>query len=66
MYIQAPYIPKAITITKEKVKRIKPAKWDEVPKDYRSKRIAKRRAIMSEIPLLFIGLADFMRKEDKV
>ena len=65
MYIRYSRPMNPITINKGKVPRVKPAKWEEVPEDYRSKKIEKRREIMSNILLFFIGLADFIRKEDK-
>lgn len=69
MYIQAPYIPKAITITKGKVPRVKRAKREEVPEFYRKKKfsspkrnLAKLNPYLSEILLPIVGLAEFIRK----
>jgi hypothetical protein len=70
MYIQAPYIPKAITITKGKVPRVKRAKRNEVPEFYRKKKFAEKihthldklKPYLSEILLHIIGIAEFIRK----
>ena len=47
-YIYAPYTPQPITIHKEKVKRIKRAKRNEVPKQYRKNRLAAIRSAIHE------------------
>ena len=62
MYIKAPYIPKEITITKGKVKRIKSANWYEVPEAYRKKRLKVNIPFISNIFLYIIGTAEFIRK----
>ena len=62
MYIKYARPMNPIVVTKGKVPRVKPAKWHEVPKDYRSKKIEKRRTIMSEILLFFMGFIEFIRK----
>lgn len=62
MYIRYTRPMNPISITSGKVPRVKPAKWHEVPKDYRSKKIEKRRAVMSEILLFFMGFIEFIRK----
>ena len=65
MYIQAPYIHKAITIIKGKVPRVKRAKWHEVPEAYRKKRFShfeKLKPYLSEILLRIIGITEFIRK----
>lgn len=62
MYIKAPYIPKEITITKGKVKRIKSAKWEEVPESYRKKKLEVNIPFISNIFLYIIGITEFIRK----
>ena len=53
MYIQAPLPPpQPITLRKGKPLNIKPAKRDEVPEDYRKKRIRDK---LSEILLYVVG-----------
>ena len=54
-YIQAPYRPQPITIHKQKVKRIKRVKRNEVPQAYRKNRIAA-------IKKGFIEIWDFMKR----
>ena len=48
-YIQAPYNPQPITIHKQKVKRIKRVKRNEVPQAYRKNRKAAIKRGLSEI-----------------
>jgi len=69
MYIQAPYIPKVITITKGKVPHVKPAKQNEVPEAYRKKRFVcfeNLKPDLSEILLCAVGFAEFIRKGIKL
>ena len=66
MYIQAPYIPKAINITKGKVKRIKPAKPEEVPEAYRKKKLKVNIPYVSDLLLYVMGLIEFIRKGFKL
>ena len=61
-YIKAPQSTQPITITKGKVKKVKRAKWEEVPIEYRKKRPEKLISLASEILLHIIGLLSFIRK----
>ena len=48
-YIQAPYTPQPVTTNKQKVKRVKHVKRNEVPQAYRKNRLATIKRGFSEI-----------------
>lgn len=62
MYIQSPSTPQPIAITKGKVPRVKPAKRDEVPKDYRSQKHETIKEFLFEAILYLVGFTEFIRK----
>lgn len=63
MYIHYTRPMQPITVFKGKVPRVKPAKREEVPEDYRKEeRFVKLKQYLSEISLFFIGTAEFIRK----